>query len=114
MATSQKVANAVSKEQSKRKASEVKTTELTNTLSHEKERVAAATSLANTAIMLKQRAEHGVVRSTERSLEEKYRNRIEKLQDELKSSNLFFEKAKMDLQQKDKEIDELKGVIQVR
>ena len=89
LATSQKVASAVLKEQSKRKASEVKTTELTKTLSHEKERVAAATSLANAAIMLKQQAEQGVVRSTKQHLEENYRNLIEKLQEELKSSNLL-------------------------
>ena len=64
--------------------------------------------------MLKQQAKQGVVRSTKRHLEENYRNLIEKLQEELKSSNLSFEKATMDLQQKNKEIDELKCVIQVR
>ena len=64
--------------------------------------------------MAKQQAEYVVVRSTTRCLKEKYRNVIEKLQDELKSSNSSFRNATLDLQQKNKEIDELKCVIQVR
>ena len=48
--------------------------------------------------MTKQQAEHDIARSTTRCLEEKYRNVIEKLQNELKSSNSFFKKATPDLQ----------------
>ena len=83
-------------------------------MTQEKERVAAVTSMANIFVKAKQKAEHGGVRSMARSLEEKYRNLIEKLQDDLKTSNSSFKNATLDLQQKDKEIDELKGVIQVR
>ena len=83
-------------------------------MTQEKERVAAATSMANILVKAKQHAEHGSVRSTARSLEEKYRDLIEKLQDDLKTSNSSFKNATLDLEQKDKEIDELKRVIQVR
>ena len=70
--------------------------------------------MANIFVKAKQQAEHGSVRSKTRSLEEKYRNVIEKLQDDLKTSDSSFKNATLDLEQKDKEIDELKGVIQVR
>ena len=83
-------------------------------MTQEKERVVAATSMANILVMAKQQAEHGSVRSQTRALEEKYRNVIEKLQDDLKTSDSSFKNATLDLEQKDKEIDELKGVIQVR
>ena len=83
-------------------------------MTQEKERVVAATSMANILVMAKQQAEHGSVRSQTRALEEKYRDVIEKLQDDLKTSNSSFENATLDLEQKDKEIDELKRVIQVR
>ena len=70
--------------------------------------------MAKVLVKAKQQAKHGSVRSKTRSLEEKYRNVIEKLQDDLKTSNSSFKNATLDLEQKDKEIGELKGVIQVR
>ena len=112
-AASQKVAAAVSKTIVKLKKSGELAADLTQKLSKEKNRVAAATSLANAAIMCEQQAEHGVVRSTGRRLEEKYRIIIKKLQDELKSSNVSFKNATIDRHQKDREIDELKSTIQV-
>ena len=62
----------------------------------------------------RQHAERGVVRSTDRRSEEKYRDIIEELQDNIKSSNAIINQFTMNLQQKDKEIEELKGTNQVR
>ena len=113
-AASQKVASVASKERSKRKVSEAKATELTKKLRQEQKHVATASSLLNVAITCKQETERGVVRSTDRRFEEKYRHIIEELQDNIKSSNVIINQFTMNLQQKDKEIEELKGTIQVR
>ena len=112
-AASQKIAAAVSKAKVKLKKSEERAVDLKQKLSQEKEHLTATTRLANKAIMSKQQAKHGVVPSTTWCLEEKYRTVIEKLQDELKSSKSSFKNSTLDLQQKDKETDELKCVFQV-
>ena len=113
-AASQKIAAAASKNKLNLKKSDEVAAGLKKQLTQEKERVAAATSMAKVLVMETQQAEHGSVRPKTRSLEEKYRNVIEKLQDDLKTSNSSFKNATLDLEQKDKEIGELKGVIQVR
>ena len=100
MAASQKVDSAVSKQKLKLKAFEVKATELTKKLRQEKNRVAIATSLANSAIIRKQEAEHGVGRAVKRRLNDNYRNEIEELKDKLKRLTASYEHAMTEQQKK--------------
>ena len=57
--------------------------------------------MANAAIVCKEEAEHGVVRTTTRRLEEQYRSTIEELQDQLKTLKGSYGNVTVELQSKD-------------
>ena len=114
VAASQKVASSVSQEILKRKTSQVEAAELTENLCQESVLVAAATNMANAAVICKEEAKLDAIQSTERRLKDQYRSTIEELQDQLKTSRASSETVTIELQRKDNKLDELTGAIKVR